>query len=46
MMQMAYIACLLGRKLTWDPVTEQFPGDDEANNLVQGRPGLPPWTIQ
>ena len=46
MLQMAYIARLLGRKLTWDPVTEQFPGDDEANNLVQGKPGLAPWTIQ
>jgi hypothetical protein len=23
----------LGRKLTWDPVKEEFPGDDEANAL-------------
>ena len=44
--QLGYIACLLGRKLTWDPVKEEFPGDDEANKLVQGQPGLPPWTIQ
>jgi len=43
--QLAYIACLLGRKLTWDPVKEQFPNDEEANKLVRGRPGLPPWTI-
>jgi predicted dehydrogenase len=44
--QLAFIACLLGRKLKWDPVKEVFPGDDEANKLVQGRPGVPPWTIQ
>ena len=43
--QLAYIACLLGRKLTWDPVKEQFPNDEEANKMVRGRPGLPPWTI-
>ncbi|MEZ6072630.1 MAG: hypothetical protein R3C10_20805 [Pirellulales bacterium] len=24
----------LGRKLTWNPETEQFEGDDEANRLV------------
>lgn len=28
------IAMLLGRKLKWDPVKEQFPGDDEANKLL------------
>lgn len=44
--QLGYIACLLGRKLTWDPVKEESPGDDEANRLVQGQPGLPPWTIE
>ena len=44
--QLAYIACLLGRKLNWDPVKEEFPGDAEANRLVQGNPGLAPWTIQ
>ena len=44
--QMGYIACLLGRKLTWDPVKEEFPGDDEANKLVQGHAGVPPWTIE
>ena len=43
--QLGYIACLLGRKLTWDPVKEEFPGDDEANKLAQGDAGLPPWTI-
>jgi myo-inositol 2-dehydrogenase / D-chiro-inositol 1-dehydrogenase len=44
--QLAYIACLLGRKLQWDPVKEEFPGDEEANKRVRGRPGLPPWTTQ
>ncbi|MEN6497878.1 MAG: Gfo/Idh/MocA family oxidoreductase [Thermoguttaceae bacterium] len=44
--QLGYIACLLGRKLTWDPVKEEFPGDDEANKLAKGHPGLAPWTIQ
>ena len=44
--QLAYIACLLGRKLKWDPVKEECPGDEKANTLVRGQPGLPPWTIQ
>ena len=44
--QLAMIACVLGRKLTWDPVKEVFPGDDEANKMAQGQPGVPPWTIQ
>jgi len=44
--QLGYIACLLGRKLAWDPVKEEFPGDEEANKLARGRPGLAPWTIQ
>ncbi len=44
--QLGYMACLLGRKLRWDPVKEEVPGDDEANKLVQGLPGLAPWTIQ
>lgn len=43
--QLAYIACQLGRKLTWDPVKEEFPGDAEANRLVRGQPGVAPWTI-
>ncbi len=38
--QLGYIACLLGRRLKWDPVKEEFPGDDEANKLAQGCPGL------
>jgi len=43
--QLGYIACLLGRKLTWDPDKEQFVGDDEANQLAQGDPGRDPWKI-
>ncbi len=44
--QLGYIACLLGRKLTWDPVKEEFQDDEEANKLARGRPGLPPLNIQ
>ncbi len=29
----AWIAMKLGRKLTWDPAREEFPGDAEANRL-------------
>jgi hypothetical protein len=25
----------IGRPLKWDPAAEQFPGDDEANQLVK-----------
>ena len=28
------IAMRVGRKLTWDPKAEQFPGDDQANRLL------------
>jgi len=28
------IARWVGRKLTWDPVREEFPGDDEANGYL------------
>ena len=36
-----HIAMQLERKLKWDPVTETFPGDDEANALLdfERRPG-------
>jgi len=44
-------ACILGeiamrleRKLKWDPVTECFPGDDEANRMLT-RPMRPPWRL-
>lgn len=36
------IAWLLKRKLKFDPVTESFPGDDEANRL-RTRPTRQPW---
>lgn len=45
LVQLGYIACQLGKRLTWDPVKEEFPGDDEANRLAHGQPGLAPWTI-
>jgi len=36
-----HIAMLLKRKLKWDPQSESFPGDDEANALLdfERRPG-------
>lgn len=30
----AYIAWQLGRKVTFDPATETFPGDKEANHMI------------
>jgi predicted dehydrogenase len=38
------IAMTLGRRLRWDPVREEFPGDDEANRLAW-RPYRSPWTL-
>jgi len=38
------IACIVGRKLRWDPVAERFPDDPEANRLL-GRPWREPWTL-
>ncbi len=38
------IARWLKRELTWDPVTETFPGDDEANSYLD-RDRRAPWTI-
>jgi hypothetical protein len=35
---------LLGRKLTWDPVREEFVGDEEANRL-RARHMREPWSI-
>ncbi len=32
-LHMGYLAILLGRKLRWDPVKEEFIGDPEANRL-------------
>jgi len=38
------IAMLLKRKLRWDPVQEQFAGDDEANRMLT-RPMRAPWHL-
>jgi predicted dehydrogenase len=38
------IAMRLGRKLRWNPDTEQFVGDDEANKMLW-RPMRSPWTL-
>jgi predicted dehydrogenase len=40
----AYIAWQLGRPLKFDPVTEQFVGDDEANRM-RSRALREPWRI-
>ncbi len=38
------VAIRLGRNVKWDPTTEQFPGDDEANAMLL-RPMRGPWTL-
>ncbi len=38
------IAMMLGRKLKWDPVKEQFIGDETANQMLD-RPRRKPWTL-
>jgi hypothetical protein len=38
------IARWLGRTLRWDPVTETFPDDDEANAMLS-RTMRPPWQL-
>lgn len=42
--QIGFIAAKLGQKLRWDPATERFTGNDEANKLLS-RPLRAPWTI-
>ncbi|RMH03323.1 MAG: gfo/Idh/MocA family oxidoreductase [Planctomycetota bacterium] len=39
-----HLAMRLGRKLKWDPVSETFPGDDEANALID-LPRRPGWEL-
>jgi len=39
------IAMLTGRKLTWDPVKEEFPDDPLANRMLR-RPFRSPWTLK
>ena len=41
---LGHIAIQLGRKLTWDPQTERFPGDDEANRMLS-RSMRSPWRV-
>jgi myo-inositol 2-dehydrogenase/D-chiro-inositol 1-dehydrogenase len=38
------IGMLLDRKLTWDPVREEFVGDEQANRL-RARHARPPWSV-
>ena len=38
------IAIQLGRPLRWDAAKEEFPGDDQANALLD-RPMRPPWKL-
>jgi len=40
----AYIAWKLGRKVAFDPVTEEFIGDDEANRM-RSRAMREPWSV-
>jgi hypothetical protein len=40
----AYIAFQLGRKLTFDPATDTFVGDDEANRM-RSRAMREPWRL-
>ncbi len=41
---LTHIAMKLGRKLTWDPQAERFPGDDEANRWLD-YPHRKPWDL-
>lgn len=41
---MTHIAMKLGRKLAWDPITETFTGDDEANRRLD-YPHRAPWKV-
>jgi predicted dehydrogenase len=42
--QIGEIAIRLGRKVRWDPKTETFPGDEEANRRLS-RPMRAPWSL-
>jgi len=42
----ANVAMLLGRPVKWDPQTEQFPGDEQANRMsMVDRSRREPWQI-
>lgn len=40
-----HIAMKVGRKLNWDPVTEKFSNDDEANGMLS-RPQRPKYALK
>jgi len=42
---LTHTAMKLGRKLNWDPQTERFINDDEANSLLDYT-HRKPWTIE
>jgi myo-inositol 2-dehydrogenase/D-chiro-inositol 1-dehydrogenase len=44
LLHLANIAIRLGRKLNYDPVKQEFPGDDQANRLVSV-PMRAPWHL-
>jgi predicted dehydrogenase len=44
LMHLANIAIRLGRKVRYDPVAQQFPGDEEANRLADV-PMRAPWHL-
>jgi hypothetical protein len=44
MINMGKIALQLGRNLKFDPVLQEFIGDDEANRMVNP-PMRAPWNI-
>ncbi|MEA3366154.1 MAG: hypothetical protein U9Q79_11000 [Candidatus Hydrogenedentes bacterium] len=44
MCHLGNIARWVKRELKWDPVTETFPGDDEANGYLD-RERRAPWTL-
>ncbi len=39
------IAMILKRKLKWDPLKEEFPGDNEANSML-ARQEREPWSLK
>ena len=43
--QLAAIVVKQNRKLTWDPVAEQFTGDDAANAMLKARPFRGDWRL-
>jgi hypothetical protein len=44
LVHLANCAIRTGRKLTFDPVKQEFVGDDEANRLVH-QPMRAPWHL-